>query len=145
MSGLILPGQTPVDLNQHRSRSQREIDGLRTLAEQLGLQNKKVFYLLSALVKRYGPVVSVTLDELNTFTDTTLCGFAVSKETGEVTLYTADMAPVIQAALRADVLRKQVPDEGAEQPTGAVLYEVKDEALRKQSEELLGEKPEEEK
>lgn len=126
MSGLILPGQAPVDLNQHRSRSQREIDGLRTLCEQLGTQNRRVFWLLSALVKRHGPVVSVTLDELNTFTDTTLCGFAVSRETGEVTLYTADMAPVIQAALSAEVQRKKAEAEG-QAPLGEEPAEPKEE------------------
>lgn len=105
MSGLILPGQA-VDFGQHRSRSQREIDALRGQCEALGIQNQRAFYLMSALVKRFGPVITISLEELNALTDTTLCGFAVSKENGDVTLYTSEMAPVIMAALRDEVVRK---------------------------------------
>lgn len=159
MSGLILPG-SPINLSEHRSRSQREIDGLRTLSESLAVQNRKLFALLTALTIRYGPVISIAPDALDGILDPAgkndhFCGFAVSRETGEVTIYTEEMAPVIMAALRAEVMRKNAEANGQpplgeerEQPPFAVpgtkLYEVRDEVLRKQSEELLGEKPEEE-
>ena len=99
MSGLI-------NLGEHRSRSQREIDALRWELEGYAAQNQKAFYLLSVLVARHGPVISITLKELEALNDSVLCGFAVSRETGEVTLYTHEMGPIIMAALRAEVMRK---------------------------------------